>query len=260
MSNGTATYVYAVLKSEKKPTLRRAPKALPDADPVRLLDAGDAYYLVVSTVPLARFDGGAIDAHLRDLPWVGERASAHEAVVEHALTLGVVVPMKLFTIFKSDERAISHVTSARPTLERVVKRIADCDEWGVRVLFDEPAAVRAERERASKTRKEASGTSFLLRKKRQNEARQTLAARAADEAADLYADLDELAKRSSRRPAPNRELAGRVLLDAVFLVPRKRAKTFKAKVAGAGKRLADDGFAVALTGPWPAYSFVAPRD
>lgn len=62
---------------------------------------------MLASVPLAQYGPGALEASLRNLEWVSEVALAHEAVVEHFVQLrGVlVVPMKLFTMFSTVERA-----------------------------------------------------------------------------------------------------------------------------------------------------------
>lgn len=263
--NASATYVYCVVKPKAAPkraqTFRAGPAGLAGAGKPRLVDSGDGYQLVVASAPLARYDAGAIDVRLRDLDWVGSRAAEHEAVVEHAASLGTVVPMKLFTLFASDERALEHVRKMRRSLDRVVERIAGCEEWGLRILRDDARAARAsaaavEAAHAPRSGKAPSGKDFLLRKKAIDEERRTAGARGLADVEELYGELSEVARRSLRRPAPNRDLAGRVLLDAVFLVPTPAVKKVKARVAAAAKRIVDQGFDVTLTGPWPAYSFI----
>jgi hypothetical protein len=254
-ASSSATYVYCVVKSARAPKLGRVPKGLARAAKPRLVDAGDGYWLVVASAPLAVYDAAAIDARLRDLEWVGGRATEHEAVVEHAASLGTLVPMKLFTLFSTDDRAIAHVRKMKKSLDRVVERIAGCEEWGLVILFDEARAAKAAAAEA-RARKVVSGTSFLLRKKALDEERRTAGARGVATVDALYGRLGKLTRSAQRRAAPNRELAGRVLLDAVFLVPTSGVKKFKAAVAAPAQALADDGFDVTLTGPWPAYSFI----
>lgn len=258
MAGDNATYVYCVVKSPKgakAASLGRAPKGIAGTEKPRFVDAGDGYRILVATAPLAKYSAEAINARLEDIEWVAERGAEHEAVVEHATSSGTVVPMKMFTLFASDERAVAHVTKMKKTLDRVVDRIGGCDEWGLRILFDEVEAARiaAEEARASKP---TSGTSFLERKKKQQDVRRSLNASAADDVDALYDALGKIAKRSVRRSAPNRELAGRVLLDAVFLLPKKDVKRFQMTVGATAESLARRGFHVALTGPWPAYSFI----
>jgi hypothetical protein len=265
MAAPRATYVYCVVKNAKGAkalSLARAPKGLAGAEPPRLLDAGDGYRVVVASAPLAKYAAGKINARLEDIEWVAERGTEHEALVEHVAeqvaAKCAVVPMKMFTLFSNDERALAHVVKMRKMLDRVADRIAGCEEWGLRILFDEAEATRiaAEEARASKA---SSGTTFLERKKKQQDVRRAMNASAADEVEGLYDALGKIAKRSVRRAAPNRELAGRVLLDAVFLVAKKESKRFQKTVGATAERLAQRGFHVALTGPWPAYSFIGAK-
>lgn len=260
-----ATYVYGVVKTSarapKAPKLPKGAKGLPDAGPPRMLDAGADYKVVVSSVPLPAYAAESIEAKLRDLDWVGVAAAAHETIVEGAAAIGTVVPMKLFTIFTTDERVIAHVAKMKRELDRVVTKIAGCDEWGLRILFDESRAL--EKKQADQRKKDAStpvtGKSFLLRKKAQEETRRVLTFEAKEEVDGLFDRLERAAKKAVRRPPPNRELAGRVLLDAVFLVPQKGVAKFKSTIASTAKELVREGYQITLTGPWPAYSFVEAR-
>lgn len=257
-SQPSATYVYCVVRSSRTPKLGRAPAGLEGADETRLLDAGGGYHLVVTSAPLERYDAAAIDARLRDLDWVGGRAEEHQAIVEHAAGLGTVIPMKLFTLFSTDERALEHVRTMKRSLDRVVERIADCEEWGLRILLDEVRAARVAAEEA-RAKKVVSGTSFLLRKKALDEERRSRGALGAAEVDALYERVAKIARSVQRRSAPSRELAGRVLLDAVFLVPRASVKKMQGTVGVTAEKLAEAGFDVTLSGPWPAYSFIGSR-
>jgi len=50
----------------------------------------------------------------------------------------------------------------------------------------------------------------------------------------------------------------RLLLDAAFLVPTSRTRTFRAAVKRKTKELGSAGVIVSLTGPWPPYNFISP--
>jgi hypothetical protein len=253
-----ATYLYCVVRGEARPI--KGTKGLAGAGAPRALDVGDGYHVVVSDVPLSLYSAEAIEAKLHDLEWVGAAASGHEAVVESAGQNGTVVPMKLFTIFSSDERAAAHVGKMKKSLAKVVAKIAGCEEWGLRILFDEAGAAKASAKRAAaKPKAPVSGTSFLLRKKESDQLRRRLTSAAKEEVDELFVRLEQTAKNAVRRPPPSRELAGQVLLDAVFLVPGTRTAKFKSTVATHAKELADEGYHVTLTGPWPAYSFIEER-
>ena len=81
-------------------------------------------------------------------------AIAHERVVEHVSRLGTAVPMKLFTLFSSDARAVADLGRSRTRLRAVLRRIEGRQEWGVRVSVDEATARDASaRARASRPRR-----------------------------------------------------------------------------------------------------------
>ena len=48
----------------------------------------------------------------------------------------------------------------------------------------------------------------------------------------------------------------RLLLDAAFLVPVRRADAFRAALHQYARKLTASGIVASLTGPWPAYNFV----
>jgi hypothetical protein len=257
----SATYVYCVVQSPKalaSSRLTKVPRGLEGTSKPRALDAGGGYHALVTTAPLDRYDAPVIDSRLRDLDWVGKRAAEHEAVVEFAGALGTVIPMKLFTIFASDERAIENVRTMKKSLDRVVERIAGCEEWGLRILFDETRAAALAREEA-RAKNVKTGKDFLLRKKALVDDRRASGARSAAEIDALYRRVAKIARHAKRRSAPNRDLAGRVLLDAVFLVPRPLVKDVRKTVTLSAEKLVSGGFDVSLTGPWPAYSFIGAR-
>jgi hypothetical protein len=49
---------------------------------------------------------------------------------------------------------------------------------------------------------------------------------------------------------------GPLLLDAAFLVRRRKSAGFRRTVAQRAQELAPQGYRVSITGPWPPYSFM----
>ena len=145
------TYVYAVVAAPRRPRAAGRPKGLDGAGPVRLLELtvppgrlrtrpSLKQWVAVADVPLARYGSERINARLTDIEWVSRAAVAHEAVVESFIGSRAVLPMKLFTIFTSDERAIAHLIARAGEINAVLKRVVAHDEWGVRVLVDGSAS------------------------------------------------------------------------------------------------------------------------
>jgi hypothetical protein len=256
-SMSDATYVYCVLRRDKAPPLARAPKGLPGMAAPRAVAAGPGLWLVVADAPLERYGEAAIEKGLRDLEWVSSCAVPHEAVIEHASRAGTVLPMKLFTLFRSDERAVQHVSSQRKRIDRLITRLEGREEWGLRIILDEAAAVRRAASEAKDQAPGASGTAFLLRKKKQQDAARDAIAQGQERSARLFDELSALADDARRRAPPPGPVGQRILLDAAFLVGRGKLRTFQSRAKKAAAAFAKEGYGLTLTGPWPPYNFVA---
>lgn len=254
----TATYLYCLVRRDGEPPLDKAPSGLPGCSPPRAVPVDDRLWLVVAGAPLPEFAGESLQERLSDLSWVSDCALAHEAIIEHCGDSEAILPMKLFTLFSSNERALDHVRASRERLDRVLDRVAGHVEWGVRIHLDEARAreVMAEEARGGNGR-QGAGTSFLLRKKIEKDASRELAGRLAEEMDAAFAELAAVASEAVRRqPAAAPETGGRLLLDAAFLVPAGRGADFEAVVERCANRLASRACDLTLTGPWPPYHFI----
>ena len=107
----------------------------------RAVEIARGLYAIVADAPASRYNQTVIERHLTDLDWVSRAAVAHEAVVEHFIDARAVLPMKLFTIFSNDDRAVAHLQRERLRLSVAARRVAGQHEWGVRVLLDSSRAV-----------------------------------------------------------------------------------------------------------------------
>jgi hypothetical protein len=251
------TYVYCVVASARRPRLPRVARGLPGTGPIRLVDVDDGLYAVVADAPLDRYGEAAINRGLADLDWVSRAAVAHEAVVESFIAETAVLPMKLFTIFTSDERAIEHVRAERRRIAAVVKRVANHQEWGVRVVIDRDRAAAATAPKKKAVTAPRSGAAYLSQKKAQRDAGKELAANAREAVAALYDRLAAKSRLARRRTAAELPVqGGPLLLDAAFLVPRARAASFQALASRESRALARQGYGLTFSGPWPPYSFV----
>lgn len=249
-------YVYCVIASPRLPRRVRVSRGLPGTGGVRLLDADRGLYLAVADAPLSQYGETAINLGLSNLEWVSRAAVAHERVVESFNGSGAVLPMKLFTVFRSDARALDHIRSQRKRLAALAKRVAGHDEWSVRVVLDRSRSERTRRRRETSSR-DRSGVGYLARKKARRDAAAELAARARETVASLYDRLAVRARLARRRGASELPAeGGPLLLDAAFLVPRARVSSFRGLVAREARSMSRRGYGVTLTGPWPPYSFV----
>jgi hypothetical protein len=255
------TYVYCVVRSAQSPRIARVPRGLAGMSAPRVLAIDRGLFAIVSTAPLRRYSASAINRGLSNIDWVSRAAVAHEAVVEHFIAAVAVLPMKLFTIFTSDDRALEYLRGERTRLMATAKRVANQQEWGVRVLLDRDRATRAARGpstggSAKRGGRATSGIAYLAEKKARRDAATELTVRAHDTVAALFERLAAHARDARRRSASELPAQGSLLLDAAFLVPRGKAASFRALAARESRALAPSGYAISLTGPWPPYTFV----
>jgi hypothetical protein len=256
--SSTLTYVYCLVRSAKRPSLRGVPVGMPGGREVRVLDVGEGFpkpprhWLIVSTVPERAYGEAALERGLQHLEWVGPRALAHEAVVEHFLSAAAVLPMQLFTLFKEDARAVEHVVLDERRIARILKRIERQVEWGLRLAWDPPDAPDAVPRTGSR-----SGVDYLARKRDLRDFARKRLKDAQGEADRLYRAVSREASAARRRTATEQAAPGsRLLLDAAFLVPARRAGAFRASVRRGARSLEGSGIVVSLTGPWPPYNFI----
>lgn len=264
-----ATYLYCIVQSAglgfapegAGPPAQTEPvplAGLPETAAPRLVPLGGDLWLVVGDAPLPAFSAEEIERRLADLAWVSACAVAHERVVAHFAALAPVVPMKLFTLFESDERAVAALSAQRERLLAVLKKVAGREEWGVRIHFNASAAGRAKRVTAlpAENGEPVSGRSFLLRKKEAQEAARHLASQAGTAVDEAFAELSRHADAARRREPVSAESGLRLVLDAAFLVPGAVAESFERAVQAVAERLAASACELTLTGPWPPYNFI----
>lgn len=245
---GTATYVYGLLERRTRPAVERAPAGLPGLGPLRALTVSEGLWLLAAPAPLSRYGAEPIERGLRDLDWVSACALGHERVAEHFLGQGTLLPMKMFTLFTSEEAAVAQSRADARRVARLREKLRGRTEWGIRLRRREDAAPARPASRAR------SGREFLQRKAKARELSRGERSGDRARAERVFKALRKLAASSVRKELP--EEAGRLLLDAVFLVDRSKAAALRRAVARDARALTRDGLDLVLTGPWPPYHFL----
>jgi hypothetical protein len=255
MAQGTtAVYLYCVVRAARKPSLARVPAGLPGATRPQAHRLSGALWLITADVPLDTYDPAQLEPRLRDLEWVSSIAVAHEAVVEHfsRAKASVVVPATLLTMFSSMDKAMADVAARRVAIERAMRHIAGSEEWGIRITR-RPAAAPA----ATGAGRPASGAAFLTAKKQVRDAAASMRAAAIAAADTAFERLSRHARDAHRRPRRQEPGSNPPILEAAFLVTAAARARFKAEAKRQSASCATAGADMTLTGPWPAYNFIA---
>lgn len=219
--------------------------------PVRIVAAGELS-CVISDVELGEFGEQALRQNLEQLDWLARVAREHNAVIDAICRITTALPVRLATIYRDDASATAQVMRRLEAARGALARVAGREEWGVKVFG--PIA----EESTAETSRAASGTEYL-RRRRAALQQQTSAHAAAQADADaVFEQLAELAIDARRHRPQDPQLSGNrhpMLLNAAFLVEREEVPDFQKLVAklAAGH----PSYELALTGPWPPYSFAA---
>lgn len=258
--SGSATYCFCLLRGAAPPELDPVAEGMPGGGPARLLRVDDELWMIVGDVPLSQYGTEALEDNVDDLEWVSRCAVSHERVVGACVGHGDLLPMKLFTMFKTDERARAHVADSRDRLEALLDRVAGCVEIGVQVRFD-PGAARDSLARevggAGADGGDSPGRDFLLAKQRQRDGVREALVEARQRVDQAFEELGAAAVDRSRQEitAAKTDEGRPLLLDAAYLVRESAMADFEEAVAEVGERLAEHHCELSFTGPWPPYNF-----
>ncbi|MEV6390562.1 GvpL/GvpF family gas vesicle protein [Nocardia xishanensis] len=229
---------------------------------VRPVVSGDLA-AVVGSVPLAVFGDEPLRRNLEDLTWLEATARAHDAVVSALARQGTAVPLRLAIVFRDDDRVRGMLEERRAAFESALALVRGRTEWGVKAYGDRAALTAAVAEAdLAKSARGGAGTAYLLRRRAQLSAQETVERDAAERADRIHELLVRQAAAGRRQPVTDPVLNGRrdwMVLNGTYLVDDDRADEFASAVKDLENRFA--GIRLELTGPWPPYSFAgAERD
>lgn len=273
-SHDELTYVYAVAIDTPRLRERLAGIRGISGSPVYLLhaeapgttaDAGpesqETVAFVASRVAKQQFDEPTLKDHFEDLEWLESVARAHHEVVQATARHDTVLPLRLATVYQSDDRARQALSAQEAAFAERLALLRHQSELGVKLYLSptgspEPAGDSAAD--AADAVPLSPGKAYLRSRRAQHSAQEVRY----DHARQAAERIESLASRFStyrvRHPAQTGALAGpeeNVLNDA-YLVPDDRTDEFRDALTGAVEGLAD--VRVEVTGPWAPYSFAMP--
>jgi hypothetical protein len=252
-------YVYGVIGSAET-DLPPDLTAVDPEHPVELVRLG-RLAAITSRVSLAEFGEEELRENLNDLEWLEEKARAHEAVLEAALAQMTVVPLRMCTIYLSETQVRDMLERERSLLDDALRRLEHKSEWGVKLICEPGALLRAASEEETDPGEHdvTEGTAYMNRKRREAQARDEEDRVAAAWAQKVHERLASLAAEARRNPLQSPEVSGHegeMLLNGAYLVDDADLERFRERVDLLDAEFGRLGAAVELTGPWPPYNFV----
>jgi Gas vesicle synthesis protein GvpL/GvpF len=254
-----ACYVYGVARAGEAEVPPDAAGVDPDQAVTLIEHEGLA--ALTSNVSLAEFGEEELRENLNDVEWLEEKARAHEGVLDAALARATVVPMRLCTIYRSDQHVREMLDREHEPLADALDRLEGKSEWSVKLIAEPGALSRAadDGEAGEGAADVAPGAAYMRERSREARVREAL-----DELAEAWTlDVHErLASRSIEalvNPLQNPEVSGHegdMLLNGAYLVADADLDAFRDEVAALQREHRKHGASVVMSGPWPPYNFV----
>lgn len=250
-------YVYAITREP----------ALPDSDGIDQTShfgttSIDDVSAVFTAVGDAEFSQETIDRRAADLEWLGAIGYRHQAVVQDVMKKTAVVPLRAFTLFSSEDALRRYLHENADMLRAALERLDGKQEWTLRVELEpqkwsDALAARVEslRDLQDQIASAAPGKAFLLRKKFDDEKKR--ASHDAENALVTEIERAILDRLRCEIVAESRERRDGAFPQINVLINRDEEAVLLEVRESLNERYGNEGVALALTGPWPPYTFVS---
>lgn len=231
----------------------------PVPDDVEAVD-GSGLTAFVAPVDEVEFSQPVIDARSKDVEWLGRIGYRHQSVMAELMRGGTIIPLRAFTLFKTHASLTHHLDENREQFEKILERIDGKQEWTLRIEFDPerwrdalskrvPSLAALETEIGAA----AQGKAFLLRKKLDEERKK--ASREAEQQVASEIEQAVLDKLQSEVVAESRERRDGAFPQINVLLARDEEARLQELHDDLARRYDGEGVTLALTGPWPPYTF-----
>jgi Gas vesicle synthesis protein GvpL/GvpF len=220
----------------------------------------DGLCAVYTPVSAEEFSQEVIDRRAGDLEWLGAIGYRHQNVVSTLMKTTAIVPLRAFTLFSGEDALRNYLHDHAEELHAILSRLDGKQEWTLRVEFDprrwsEALANRVEslRELQTEIESASSGKAFLLKKKLDDEKKR--ASHAAEQSVVAEIEKTVLDKLRCETVAESRERRDGAFPQINVLINRDEEAQLQELHADLANRYGQEGVTVALTGPWPPYTF-----
>jgi Gas vesicle synthesis protein GvpL/GvpF len=238
----TVLYLYAISKMPQRLTPGISAESIDGSGKIEGVRC-EKYLCWISRVSKTEF-ADRITERMQDLEWLAAASLRHQRAVAEISAKLPSLPARFATVFLSEDSLGKHVTERDKTLRVAFRRVADADEWGVKIFaLAQP--------KAGALTPPASGSEYLKRKAAQ------LQSKSVTLDADIRRFIDELDALAVASTPGGKASAGQPGLTwhgsiLVRKQDRSRLESLLRRYARSWKDLRR----IDCSGPWPPYSFV----
>lgn len=256
MAVNSILYVYAITREAVPAT----GEAIDGSNRFGATTAG-AVSAVFTPVDAAAFSQEVIDRRAGDLEWLGAIGYRHQAVMAQLMKLTAIIPLRAFTLFSGEESLRDYLADHAAALDETLTRLDGKEEWTLQVEFEPSkwsdalssrvASLRAMQDEIASA---SPGKAFLLRKKLDDEKKR--ASREAEQ--QVVAEIERTVRETLRAEtlAETRERRDGAFPQINVLLNRDDETLLSELRDRLAERYGREGVSLAVTGPWPPYTFV----
>ncbi len=254
-----ALYVYGFVPPDSiAAASSSAPPHHSDAT-VFLFHIGDIGVLA-SEVMAEDFTGPAGDKNLQDLAWLAPRACHHQSVLNWAMQLGAVCPVRFGTLLSSRDALADFLHDHGECVRAFLQRIVDREEWLVQGRLDRDRAAHATLEQLAQREPAPStpGAIYLHRKRLQQRTQAELEGWLTGQLDAIRGELLAMGtdcEHLTIRDTGESVSTSQTVLRCAHLVRRDHLTNFRARLEEMNARTQASGLTIDLSGPWPPSSF-----
>jgi len=215
---------------------------------------------VYTPVKAEEFSQEVIDRRAGDLEWLGSIGYRHQDVIANLMKSTAVIPLRAFTLFSNEEALRAYLTENAEALGKVLDRLDGKQEWTLRVELEPQRwndslvnRVASLRDLQQQIESAAPGKAFLLRKKLDDEKKRASAAAEKEVVGEIERTV--LDKLRCETVAESRERRDGAFPQINVLINRDEEALLQELHAQLNDRYDSEGVTLALTGPWPPYTF-----
>lgn len=211
-------------------------------------------------IALEEWVGTESEANLRNLEWLGPRAVQHERVIEQAMGSGPVMPLRFGCIFSSAAGLRCWLEQNGGVITKFLSDLKGQQEWSVKGWLDteRAATALAAEDPRMKALPPSPGVRYLREQKIKQELQRTVRQWGRATGQEVLAALRPLCERHRALDALPGTASGReeeVVFHHALLLAEKQADVLHAEIERLNADLSTRGLTLAVTGPWPPYSF-----
>jgi hypothetical protein len=236
-------YLYAIGRISKSPLAPIAAEGIDGSATVEAVEC-EGHICWISRVSRTQFAENLTE-RMQDLEWLASAGLRHQRAVGEIAARMTCLPARFGTIFLNEDSMAQHLSARKSVLRAAFKRVAEADEWGVKLFALTPTT-------SSPSVAAVSGSDYL---KKKAEALRPQRSKTLDRDVRAFmASLNGLAVASSPGGKASAGQPG-LIWHGSFLIRRAD----RAKLEATLKKYATKWQGtrrIDWSGPWPPYSFV----